>query len=598
MMSFKSLHTRIADSVLRVADVASLPVGGDEGDIRWVDDQNAIYTYNGTTWASQAGTGDASGPASATDNALARFDGTTGKLLKNSAATLSDAGVISTAGALLTGLTASRAVVTDGSKNLASSGTSATELGYVTGVTSALQTQIDAKFASAGTLGADHGGTGVANNIAATLTRSGSHALTITTTGVTGVTLPTTGTLATLAGSEAFTSKTLTSPVINSPTGLVKADVGLGSVDNTADATKDAATATLTNKTLTSPKLNENVAVTTTATKLNYLTSATGTTGTASTNVVFSTSPTLITPILGTPQSGVLTSCTGLPMTTGVTGVLPIANGGTNKALTLVNGGVVWSDADSFEVSAVGTVGQRLKSNGVAAPSFGWNSTTAKNANYTITDTDGFDVILVTTGSGGDVTITLPTAADNTGRIITVKKVDSGTSGMVLDGEGSETIDGGLNTSAVAQYGYITVVCNGTGWNVLAANDYRESLVSNIGTAVGTTAQYKDAGSITLPPGEWDLSLFVYLDPNNAVITEFAAGIGLTTGNDAGGLVTANNFGWNSVLTGSQSRSHMTVPPWRTAITANTTYYGKIIANYTGNVPVYGSRLSARRTGR
>lgn len=64
------------------------------------------------------------------------------------------------------------------------------------------------------------------------------------------ITLPDAST--TLVGTDTaqtLTNKTLTSPSISTPTGIVKGDVGLGNVDNTSDATKDAATATLTNKT-------------------------------------------------------------------------------------------------------------------------------------------------------------------------------------------------------------------------------------------------------------------------------------------------------------------------------------------------------------
>lgn len=48
------------------------------------------------------------------------------------------------------------------------------------------------------------------------------------------------------AASATLTNKTLTAPVINSPTGLVKADVGLGNVDNTSDANKPVSTAQAT----------------------------------------------------------------------------------------------------------------------------------------------------------------------------------------------------------------------------------------------------------------------------------------------------------------------------------------------------------------
>lgn len=162
----------------------------------------------------------------------------------------------------------------DANKDLVSSSVTPTELGYVSGVTSAVQTQLDAKASSASLTAhiddaADaHAASAITNtpsgNLAATTvqgalnelqtdvdTRATSAALTAhdaDTTSVHGI--ADTSVLVTLTGSQTLTNKTLTAPAISSPTGIVKGDVGLGNVDNTSDATKNAASATLTNKTI------------------------------------------------------------------------------------------------------------------------------------------------------------------------------------------------------------------------------------------------------------------------------------------------------------------------------------------------------------
>ncbi|HLO37978.1 MAG TPA: hypothetical protein VK173_05805, partial [Lacibacter sp.] len=69
-------------------------------------------------------------------------------------------------------------------------------------------------------LAATRGGSGVNN--AGTFTW-GSNNITFTTSGATSITLPTSGTVATLAGTETFTNKTLTTPILTSPRYTVQA---------------------------------------------------------------------------------------------------------------------------------------------------------------------------------------------------------------------------------------------------------------------------------------------------------------------------------------------------------------------------------------
>jgi hypothetical protein len=125
-----------------------------------------------------------------------------------------------------------------------------------------------------------YGGTGVNNSgktitLGGSFTHTGAHTLGLTTTANTSVTLPTTGTLATLAGSETFTNKTLTSANLTTPAigsaGYTVAGSSSGTTTIVATAAASgtltlpaatdtlvgkATTDTLTNKTLTTPTIN------------------------------------------------------------------------------------------------------------------------------------------------------------------------------------------------------------------------------------------------------------------------------------------------------------------------------------------------------
>lgn len=112
--------------------------------------------------------------------------------------------------------------------------------------------------------------------------------------------------------------------------GITKAMVGLAAVDNTTDVLKPISTATQT--------------------ALNLKASLTGIE--TLTNKTL-TAPTLTSPVLGTPASGLATNLTGLPLTSGVTGILAVGNGGSGA--TSITGIVKGNGTSAMTAAVQGT---------------------------------------------------------------------------------------------------------------------------------------------------------------------------------------------------------------------------------------------------
>lgn len=67
--------------------------------------------------------------------------------------------------------------------------------------------------------------------------------------------------------------------------------------------------------------------------------------------------------------------------------------------------------------------------------------------------------------AGGAVTITLPACASHNGRQYHIKKLGT-TANVTIDGNASETIDGGLTAVLTAQYESIGIVCDSSNWSI------------------------------------------------------------------------------------------------------------------------------------
>ena len=102
-------------------------------------------------------------------------------------------------------------------------------------------------------------------------------------------------------------------------------------------------------------------------------------------------------------------------------------------------------------------------------------TTSSDNEEWTVVSNGSTDLdiplgktVVLASASVGQVSMNLPSAAGaNKDRVIIIKKMDGTTNRVAVNPDGSETIDGSTIYYLTTQYQSVTLVSDGSNWNIV-----------------------------------------------------------------------------------------------------------------------------------
>jgi hypothetical protein len=323
-------------------------------------------------------------------------------------------------------------------------------------------------------------GTGTVTNVSSSSTTNG---LTLTTTNPnTTPAIALAGTLATTSGGTNLTTIGTANQVLGVNTGATGLEYKTITAGTAISVTPAAGSITIANTGVTSAVAGTGISVS----------SATGAVTIGNTGVLsFSAGTTGLTP--NTATTGAVT----------LAGILALANGGTNANLTAVNGGIVYSTASAMAITAAGTSGQYLKSNGAAAPTWvtltngGLQLYSENPSTPTAPSATGTNAVAIGSGSSASGVNAFAVGAGTAANVDNIYAYANGNFATAGDAQDIRVVLRNSTTDATATQLFI----NGSSQRLILPNNsawtFTIRVVGRRTDTTGTWAMYTFAGGIT-----------------------------------------------------------------------------------------------------